>query len=251
MTASTPILKAERLTRTYRIGPSTVAALRDVDLELSPGDFLVVQGPSGSGKTTLFNLLGLLDRPDSGRVWLEGRAADDLGEEARADLRRDRIGFVFQTFSLVPVLTAAENVAWPMPLRGLGETQARTKSLALLERVGLAARAHVRPDLLSGGERQRVAIARALANEPPIVLADEPTAHLDSEAAESILDLMAGLNRERGVAFLVATHDARVVARARRRLALRDGRFEGEGRAAWRSGGSPPATSPATGAAPC
>jgi putative ABC transport system ATP-binding protein len=232
MTASPPILKAERLTRTYRIGPSTVTALRDVDLDLAPGDFLVVQGPSGSGKTTLFNLLGLLDRPDAGRVFVEGRAADDLSEDARADLRRDRIGFVFQTFSLVPVLTAAENVAWPMHLCGLGEAEARRRSLALLERVGLAARADVRPDLLSGGERQRVAIARALANEPPIVLADEPTAHLDSEAAESILDLMAGLNRERGVAFLVATHDPRVVARARRRLALRDGRFEGEGRAA-------------------
>ena len=232
MTAPTPILRAERLTRTYRIGAATVAALRDVDLDLAPGDFLVVQGPSGSGKTTLINLLGLLDRPDSGRVLLEGRPVGDLAEEARADLRRDRIGFVFQTFSLVPVLTAAENVAWPMALRGLGEAETRRKSLALLERVGLAARADVRPDLLSGGERQRVAIARALANEPPLVLADEPTAHLDSETAESILDLMAGLNRERGVAFLVATHDPRVVARARRRLALRDGRFEGEGRAA-------------------
>ena len=232
MTVSTPILRAERLTKTYRIGESSVAALRAVDLELASGDFLVVQGPSGSGKTTLINLLGLLDRPDDGRVFLEGRPVGDLGEDARADLRRDRLGFVFQTFSLVPVLTAAENVAWPMALRGLSEAETRRRSLSLLERVGLASRADVRPDLLSGGERQRVAIARALANEPPLVLADEPTAHLDSEAAESILDLMTGLNQERGVAFLVATHDPRVVARAHRRLALRDGRFEGEGRAA-------------------
>jgi putative ABC transport system ATP-binding protein len=232
MTAPAPILRAERLTRTYRIGGVPVAALRDVDLDLAPADFLVVQGPSGSGKTTLINLLGLLDRPDGGRVILEGRPVGDLGEEARADLRRDRIGFVFQTFSLVPVLTAAENVAWPMALRGLAEAEAMRRSRTLLERVGLASRADVRPDLLSGGERQRVAIARALANEPPLVLADEPTAHLDSEAAETILDLMADLNRERGTAFLVATHDPRVVARARRRLALRDGRFDGEGRAA-------------------
>ena len=232
MTAIPPILKAERLTRTYRIGPATVAALRDVNLDLEPADFLVVQGPSGSGKTTLFNLLGLLDRPDSGRVFLEGRPVGDLAEEALADLRRDRIGFVFQTFSLVPVLTAAENVAWPMALRGHSAAETRRRSVELLERVGLGTKADVRPDLLSGGERQRVAIARALANEPPLVLADEPTAHLDSEAAESILDLMAALNRERGTAFLVATHDPRVVARARRRLALRDGRFEGEGRAA-------------------
>jgi putative ABC transport system ATP-binding protein len=232
MTARTPILEAERLTRTYHIGSGTVAALQAVDLTLEAGDFLVVQGPSGSGKTTLINLLGLLDRPDGGRVLLDGLPVEGIGEEERADLRRDRLGFVFQTFSLVPVLTAAENVAWPMALRGLPEAEGRRRSLALLERVGLQGRADVRPDLLSGGERQRVAIARALANEPPVVLADEPTAHLDGESAEAILDLMATLNRERGVAFLVATHDARVVARARRRVTLRDGRLEGEGRAA-------------------
>jgi len=232
MTARTPILEAERLTRTYHIGSGTVAALQAVDLVLDAGDFLVVQGPSGSGKTTLINLLGLLDRPDGGRVLLDGRPVEGIGEEERADLRRDRLGFVFQTFSLVPVLTAAENVAWPMALRGLPEAEGRRRSLALLEQVGLKGRADVRPDLLSGGERQRVAMARALANEPAVVLADEPTAHLDGESAESILDLMATLNRERGVAFLVATHDARVVARARRRVTLRDGRLEGEGRAA-------------------
>jgi len=227
-----PILAAEGLTRTYRIGSGTVAALRAVDLALEAGDFVVVQGPSGSGKTTLINLLGLLDRPDAGRVLLDGRPVERMDEEERADLRRDRLGFVFQTFSLVPVLTAAENVAWPMALRGAKELDARRRSLELLERVGLGGRTEVRPDLLSGGERQRVAIARALANEPPVVLADEPTAHLDGEAAESILDLMAALNRERGVAFLVATHDARVVARAKRRLTLRDGRFDSDGPAA-------------------
>ncbi|HYV19403.1 MAG TPA: ABC transporter ATP-binding protein [Verrucomicrobiae bacterium] len=232
MTTRMPILAAEGLTRTYRIGSGTVAALRAVDLALEAGDFVVVQGPSGSGKTTLINLLGLLDRPDAGRVLLDGRPVERMDEEERADLRRDRLGFVFQTFSLVPVLTAAENVAWPMALRGAKELDARRRSLELLERVGLGGRTEVRPDLLSGGERQRVAIARALANEPPVVLADEPTAHLDGEAAESILDLMAALNRERGVAFLVATHDARVVARAKRRLTLRDGRFDSDGPAA-------------------
>ena len=229
MTAPTPILQAERLTRTYRIGSGTVAALQAVDLALEAGDFLVVQGPSGSGKTTLINLLGLLDRPDGGRVLLDGRPVETIGEEERADLRRDRLGFVFQTFSLVPVLTAAENVAWPMALRGMAAAEARRKSVALLGRVGLEARAEVRPDLLSGGERQRVAIARALANEPALVLADEPTAHLDGASAESILDLMAALNRERGTAFLVATHDPRVVARARRRVTLKDGRIDAAG----------------------
>jgi len=220
-----PILSGRNLGRTYTLGATQVRALAGVDIEIGAGDFLALQGPSGSGKTTLINLLGLLDVPDEGEVVLDGRPVAALDEESLADMRRDRLGFVFQTFSLVPVLTAAENVAWPMSLRGLRESEARTRARALLERVGLGARADARPDRLSGGERQRVAIARALANEPRVVLADEPTANLDSVTASEILDLMRALNEERGVAFVVATHDPRVVAGARRSATLRDGRL--------------------------
>jgi putative ABC transport system ATP-binding protein len=219
------VLSGSGLSRTYRLGSTQVQALRSVDLEIRRGDFVAVQGPSGSGKTTLINLLGLLDRPDSGQVLLDGRPVGDLDDDALADLRRDRFGFVFQTFSLVPVLTAAENVAYPMALKGRAGDDCRRRAVDLLQRVGLEARTEVRPDLLSGGERQRVAIARALANEPDVILADEPTANLDSETAAGILDLMRDLNAEQRVSFVVATHDPRVVERAGRTLVLRDGRI--------------------------
>jgi putative ABC transport system ATP-binding protein len=222
--AGTPILAGQGLVRTYRLGSGRVQALRGVDVAIAPGDFVVVQGPSGSGKTTLINLLGLLDRPDGGDVLLDGRSVLGMSDDSLADARRDRIGFVFQTFSLVPVLTAEENVAYPMSLKGVPAPEGRARARALLARVGLEERAAVRPDLLSGGERQRVAIARALANGPEVVLADEPTANLDSETATGILDLMADLNTGQRVSFVVATHDARVAARARRILTLRDGR---------------------------
>jgi len=220
-----PIISGKNLGRTYALGETRVHALRSVDITIGVGDFLAIQGPSGSGKTTLINLLGLLDIPDEGEVMLDGRPVAGLDEDRLADLRRDRLGFVFQAFSLIPVLTAAENVAYPMTLKGLAETAVRSRTRDLLERVGLGARAGSRPDLLSGGERQRVAIARALANEPQVVLADEPTANLDSETASGILELMRSLNEEKRVAFVVATHDPRVVAGSRRTLTLRDGRF--------------------------
>jgi putative ABC transport system ATP-binding protein len=223
--ASAPILAGQGLVRTYRLGSGRVQALRGVDVAIAPGDFVVVQGPSGSGKTTLINLLGLLDRPDGGDVLLDGRSVLGMSDDALADARRDRIGFVFQTFSLVPVLTAEENVAYPMGLKGVPAPEARSRARALLARVGLEDRAAVRPDLLSGGERQRVAIARALANEPEVVLADEPTANLDSDTATGILDLMRELNTGQRVSFVVATHDPRVAARARRILTLRDGQM--------------------------
>jgi putative ABC transport system ATP-binding protein len=225
MSAETPILSGRGLTRTYRIGTTHVPALRHVDCDIARGDYLAVEGPSGSGKTTLINVLGLLDHPDEGSVRLDGVAVDALDETARADLRRDRFGFVFQTFNLVPVLSALENVAWPMALRGVPSREARRRGLELLERVGVRHRAEQRPDLLSGGERQRVAIARALANRPHVVLADEPTANLDSRTADAMLDLLGALNAAEGVAFVVATHDARVTERARRRRTLRDGAF--------------------------
>jgi len=221
------IIRGSGLGRTYALGTTRVRALQGVDIEIRVGDFLAIQGPSGSGKTTLINLLGLLDIPDEGEIALDGRPVAHLDEDQLADLRRDRLGFVFQTFSLIPVLTAAENVAYPMALKGLPVTAVTSRTRYLLERVGLGARAESRPDLLSGGERQRVAIARALANEPQLVLADEPTANLDSETASGILDLMRSLNEEKRVAFVVATHDPRVVAGSRRTATLRDGRFVG------------------------
>jgi putative ABC transport system ATP-binding protein len=174
------ILEGRRLSRTYWLGSMPVVALAGVDLQVRRGEVLVLQGPSGSGKTTLINLLGLLDRADEGEVLLDGKAVTGQDEDTLADLRRDRFGFVFQTFNLVPVLTAAENIEYPMALGGASRADRRKRARDLLDRVGVGDKADVRPDLLSGGQRQRVAIARALANEPEIVLADEPTANLDS-----------------------------------------------------------------------
>jgi len=257
---ATPLLSGRGLTKDYPMGAERVHALRGVDVDVYPGDFLALRGPSGSGKTTLINLLGLLDMPDKGTLLLEGRDTATLSENERADTRRDRFGFVFQSFNLIPVLTAAENVAYPMLLKpqprrpsatapGValppasmqlwraalasilsakaeppGDMQAR--AVDLLAAVGLAGKEHVRPDLLSGGQRQRVAIARALANHPAVIFADEPTASLDSRTADTILDLMKQLNQERGVAFVLSTHDPRVVERAARIIALHDGAIE-------------------------
>jgi putative ABC transport system ATP-binding protein len=250
---ATPLLSGRGLTKEYPMGAERVHALCGVDVDVYPGDFLALRGPSGSGKTTLINLLGLLDVPDKGTLLLESRDTATLSENERADTRRDRFGFVFQSFNLIPVLTAAENVAYPMlfkpqprhPWRAAlghvsltsrllrlpsakpeppGEMQARAGEL--LAAVGLAGKEHVRPDLLSGGQRQRVAIARALANHPVVIFADEPTASLDSRTADTILDLMKQLNKERGVAFVLSTHDPRVVERAERVIALHDGAIE-------------------------
>ena len=223
----TPIVSGRGLSRQYRLGRDTVPALRSVDLDILKADFLALQGPSGSGKTTLMNLLGLLDTPDSGSVSLDGINAATLSDDERADARRDRFGFIFQTFNLMPVLTAAENVGYPMTLRQADQQAIDSRALDLLTAVGLADKAHVRPDLLSGGQRQRIAIARAMANDPGIIFADEPTANLDSHTADSILNLMKQLNRERGVAFVIATHDPRVVQRADRVITLHDGEISG------------------------
>ena len=219
------ILDGRGLTRTYWLGSTPVPALSSVDVEIHRGDFLVLQGPSGSGKTTLINLLGLLDRPDGGSLHLDGASVAPLDENARADLRRDRFGFVFQSFNLVAVLTAAENVEYPMTLKGVSRARRRRRAVDLLAQVGLSGKEAVRPDLLSGGQRQRVAIARALANEPEVILADEPTASLDTKTADEVLDLMSRINEERRVAFILSSHDPRVVLRARRVLTLRDGRI--------------------------
>ena len=221
-----PLVEARGLSRTYRLGAATVPAVQAISLSIVRGEFVALQGPSGSGKTTLLNLLGLLDRPDAGTVRVESQDGESLSENARSDLRRDKFGFVFQTFNLIPVLSAEENVAYPMVIARVPEQERRERARELLEAVGLGDRLGVRPDLLSGGQRQRVAIARALANRPSIVFADEPTANLDSHTAEEILDLMRGINEAKGVAFLFATHDPRVVARARRVILLHDGKVE-------------------------
>ena len=223
---ATPLLSGRGLTKDYPMGAERVHALRGVDVDVYPGDFLALRGPSGSGKTTLINLLGLLDVPDQGTLRLEGRDTATLSENERADTRRDRFGFVFQSFNLIPVLTAAENVAYPMLLKPQPPGDMQTRAIDLLAAVGLAGKEHVRPDLLSGGQRQRVAIARALANHPAVIFADEPTASLDSRTADTILDLMKQLNQERGVAFVLSTHDPRVVERAVRVIALHDGAIE-------------------------
>jgi putative ABC transport system ATP-binding protein len=221
------ILEGRGLARTYWLGATAVPALSSVDIAVHRGELLVLQGPSGSGKTTLINLLGLLDRPDAGSLDLDGVSVDTLDENDRADLRRDRFGFVFQTFNLVAVLTASENVEYPMMLAGVSRDARRQRAAELLARVGLSDKSDVRPDLLSGGQRQRVAIARALANEPEVILADEPTANLDSRTADDVLDLMSVINQERRVAFVLSSHDPRVVWRAQRVLTLVDGRIAG------------------------
>ena len=222
------ILEGRRLSRTYRLGSVRVPALDNVDIKIDRGEFVVLQGPSGSGKTTLINLLGLLDRADKGEVLLEGRPVSGMDEDQRADARRDLFGFVFQSFNLIPVLTALENVEYPMTLKGLPRKTMRRRAYEVLSRVGLSGKQGVRPDLLSGGERQRVALARAIVNDPQVVVADEPTANLDSQTADGILDLMRELRDDREVAFVVATHDPRVVARGQRVVTLHDGRTLGE-----------------------
>jgi putative ABC transport system ATP-binding protein len=222
------IVEARGLTRIYRLGKERIAGLRNATFSIGPRELAVVEGPSGSGKTTLLNLLGLLDRPDEGTLLFEGHDVAGLGDRERSRIRRERIGFVFQAHQLVPVLSAAENVALALWIRDVREDECRRRALDALDAVGLAGHAGRRPDALSGGERQRVAVARALVGRPAVILADEPTASLDSETALRLLDLFDALHRERGVAFVFSSHDPRIVGRARRRLTLRDGRIESD-----------------------
>ncbi|MCR6487468.1 ABC transporter ATP-binding protein [Amycolatopsis sp. OK19-0408] len=216
------VLRAAGLSRTYGQGENLVRAVDDVDLDVPAGQTLAVTGPSGCGKSTLLHLLGGLDRPTHGKVWLGGRRVDHLGERALARLRRHAIGFVFQDFHLMDELTAAENVELPALVAGASPCAARDRAAALLHRVGLADRARHLPAALSGGQRQRVAIARALVNEPLVLLADEPTGNLDSAATHDILRLFAEL-RAAGQTLVVVTHDERVAATADRVVSLRDG----------------------------
>ena len=221
---STPIVRLDDVTRAYSQGETAVRALDGLSLDIHPGEFTAVVGPSGSGKTTLLNLVGALDVPTAGAIWVDGQELGQLSRTALSRLRRDRIGFVFQSYNLIPVLTAYENAEFVLTLqkRPLAERKARVE--ALLAAVGLEGREGRRPDQLSGGQQQRVAIARALAPNPAIVLADEPTANLDSHTAEALLDIMERLNQDLGATFLFSTHDDRVVRRARRVVRMLDGK---------------------------
>jgi putative ABC transport system ATP-binding protein len=217
------VIELQDVTRVYRIGEVETHALRGVTLTVEDGEFTAIVGPSGSGKTTLLQLLGCLDRPTNGTVRLEGQDVSQLNANQRADLRKGTIGFIFQFFALIPGLTAYENIELPLLLMGKSGKERKERVTELLAAVGLSDRAHHRPDQMSGGEQQRVAIARALATHPLLVLADEPTANLDTENGHQVMEIMQRLNEETGTTFLFATHDPRVIPFARRVVTLRDG----------------------------
>src|SRR5512138_1633853 len=217
------VTKIVNVTRTFKIGKVETQALRGVSLTIEQGEFTALVGPSGSGKTTLLQLIGCLDQPSSGRVLINGKDVSRLNRNQRADMRRGTIGFIFQFFALIPTLTAYENVEMPLLLVHKSPSERRQRVMQLLKAVDLEDRAHHRPDQLSGGEQQRVAIARALATEPSLILADEPTANLDTENGKQVMEIMTRLNQETGVTFVFATHDPRVIQYARRVVTLRDG----------------------------
>ena len=228
--AADTVVKLVGVSRLYRQGASVVHALQHINLEIRKGDFAVLVGPSGSGKTTLLNVIGGLDSPTDGHVWVDGSEIGTLGKAALSDIRLRKIGFVFQEFNLIPVLSALENVEFVMLLQGVPEMQRRDRAMTLLKELGLEGMEHRRPQQLSGGQQQRVAVARAIAAEPIIVLPDEPTANLDSKAGAALMDMMKAMNERRGVTFVFSTHDPMVVERARRVIRLRDGRIEADER---------------------
>jgi putative ABC transport system ATP-binding protein len=225
LTGADTVLEARGLRKTHLLGQVRVEALRGVDLVVGRGAFMVVAGPSGSGKTTLLNLLGCLDTPDAGEALFEGRDLAALSSSERTLLRRRRLGFVFQSFNLIPVLTARENVEYPLAIDGVPYRSRRARAEEALRSLGLGERLNHRPDQLSGGERQRVALARAIIHNPAVLLADEPTANLDSATGAAIVDLLAELNAARGTTLLLATHDPAIIARAPQTLRLVDGRI--------------------------
>ncbi len=223
--SSSNIVRVEGVRKVYHDNGVPVDALRGINLTVSPGDFSVIAGPSGSGKTTLLNIVGTLDKPTEGKVFLDG---EDIASKTRrqlADIRLRKIGFVFQAYNLNPVLSALENVEFTMMLRGVEAAERKRKGLALLEELGIGELAHKRPNEMSGGQQQRVAIARAISNDPRLVLADEPTANLDSETAVRLLELMERLNHHDGITFVFSSHDPQVIGRAHRLLILKDGQI--------------------------
>ncbi len=220
------VAKLTNVTRIYKVGEVETRALNGVTMSIESGEFTSLVGPSGSGKTTLLQILGCLDQPTSGSVLINGQEVTHLNRNQRAELRKGTIGFVFQFFALIPTLTAYENVEMPLLLNGKPAAERRQRVMELLDAVGMADRANNRPDQLSVGQQQRVAVARALVTNPKLVLADEPTANLDTENGEQVMEIMKKLNRETGVTFVFATHDPRVIKFANRVITLKDGVIE-------------------------
>ncbi len=224
------IVTCRELTKTFGKGELAVQALRDVDLDVLPGDFATLAGPSGSGKTTLLNMIGALDQPTGGSVVIDGAALSGLSNAALSELRLSKIGFVFQSFNLIPVFSAQENIEFILELQGRDRSERRDLARQALDNVGLAGMEHRRPSALSGGQQQRVAVARALISKPAIVLADEPTANLDSRTAADLMALMYRLNQEHGITFVIGTHDPRVMKHTKRHIELLDGRIKSDTR---------------------
>ena len=221
------IVQLHNISRSFAVGEELVHALRDISLAISPGDYISIMGPSGSGKSTLLNTLGLLDRPNSGQYLFEGRDVVTLSDDQLALIRRQRIGFVFQFFHLIPRMTAAQNVELPLILEGVDPSERRSRVSTLLESLGLHGRQGHRPEQLSGGQRQRVAIARAAINRPALLLADEPTGNLDRSAGHEVLEILEHLNAQ-GLTLVMVTHDPELGKKARRRIVMVDGRIESE-----------------------
>lgn len=218
------LIEIKGIKKDYVLGETTVHALQGIDLHVDGGEFVAIWGPSGSGKTTLLNLIGALDEPSAGEIVIDGVVVHALSDNQRSELRNDSIGFVFQNFSLVPVLSALENVMLPLQIKGAASSQAKAKALSRLQEVGLGEFVHHRPFKMSGGQQQRVAIARALVTDPSLVIADEPTANLDSVTAHMIIDIMGDLNEKDGITFIFSTHDQRLLDRVKRLVRLEDGR---------------------------
>ena len=219
------MIRTEHLSKVYRMGKIEVPALRDVSLEIEEGEFLAIVGPSGSGKSTLLNMLGCLDKPTSGAVFIGGVNTASLSENELAEIRRKKIGFIFQQFNLIHSLTALENVALPMFFAGVKSDARIKRATELLAKVGLRERMHHKPSELSGGQQQRVAIARALSNNPAVIIGDEPTGNVDSETGDAIMGILEGLNRNEGRTIIVVTHDTEIAAHAPRVIRMKDGRL--------------------------
>jgi putative ABC transport system ATP-binding protein len=226
--SNVPAVRTEGVWKIFQQEAEEVQAVRDVSLTIERGEFTALAGPSGSGKTTLLNVIGGLTRPTRGRVWVAGQEVSEMSNQALAQLRLEQVGFIFQAYNLLPVLTAMENAEFPMLLQGLAADERATRVRELFARTGMAGLEDRRPGKLSGGQQQRVAVVRAVASRPALVLADEPTANLDSASSEALLDVMAELNRDLGVTFVFATHDARVMGRARRLVQMVDGRIDSD-----------------------
>jgi len=219
------IIKTVDLEKTYQDNSVPVRALRGINLTIQKGEYTVIAGPSGSGKTTLLNLVGALDRPSKGKVFLESEDISQYTRNQLGELRLNKIGFVFQAFNLIPVLSALENIEFTMMLKGVSEKERRRSAMEIMKELGIDSLADKRPNEMSGGQQQRVAVARAIVTNPSIVLADEPTANLDSETGGDLLDLMEKMNRERNITFVFSSHDQQVIDRARRLLILKDGKI--------------------------